>query len=117
LAAKKERRLNYVPFEGHQSRLGHYFRHLYQTVDFIHERKVEIDKYSYIKALRAQLTTHEQALLYINSLTLAGNNWWSKGYLIKYKMVKNIPPGFFNTETEFFPASSFPDKYFEHQED
>lgn len=117
LAAKDERKLNYIPFEGHQSRLGHYFRHLYQTVDFIHERKIDIDKYSYIKALRAQLTTHEQALLYINSLTPAGNTWWLKGYLIDYKMVKNIPPGFFNTETEFFPPSLFPDQYFEHQED
>ncbi|AEA42329.1 putative phage abortive infection protein [Fluviicola taffensis] len=117
LVAMKERKLQYTPFEGHQSRLGHYFRHLYQTVDFIHEKKIDIDKYSYVKALRAQLTTHEQALLYINSLTQLGNRWWTKDYLIKYKMIKNIPPGFFNPETEFFRESDFPEKYFEHQLD
>jgi hypothetical protein len=29
---QKERAFGYVPFEGHQSRLGHYYRHLYQMI-------------------------------------------------------------------------------------
>lgn len=117
LSAKNDRKFNYTPFEGHQSRLGHYFRHLYQTVDYIDRIDIEIDKYSYIKALRAQLTTHEQALLYINSLTPAGSKWWTKGFIEDYRLLKNIPPGFFNPVNEFFSESMFPDKYFEHQED
>ena len=33
--AKKERKLKYRPFGGHLSRLGHYYRHLFQTVSYV----------------------------------------------------------------------------------
>ncbi|HTM99757.1 MAG TPA: putative phage abortive infection protein [Pedobacter sp.] len=47
----------YFPFDGHNSRLGHYYRHLFQTAKFVIEQKDFDDKtkYSYIKTLRAQL--------------------------------------------------------------
>lgn len=55
---------NIVYFGGHQSRLGHYFRHLFQTVSFVDRTKflTNEQKYQYVKLLRAQLTTYEQAL-------------------------------------------------------
>ena len=66
----------YKLFEGHQSRLGHYFRHLYQTVKFVDEQASILlsykEKYSYIKVLRAQLSTQEQAFLFYNSLSDMG---------------------------------------------
>ena len=75
--ARDERKLGYVPFEGHQSRLGHYYRHLYQTVCYVDQQQIGIDKYENVKTIRAQLTTHEQALLLINSLTPVGTDWAS----------------------------------------
>ncbi|PTS95659.1 hypothetical protein DBR11_21000 [Pedobacter sp. HMWF019] len=64
-------------YGGHQFRLGHYYRHLYQTVKFV-DRNNELseqDKYSYVKILRGQLSTYEQALLFVNSLSALGLIW------------------------------------------
>lgn len=111
-----ERKFGYVPFEGHQSRLGHYYRHLYQMVRYVDEKKLCIDKYEYVKTIRAQLSTHEQALLLINSLTPMGRDWWCKSLLVKYRLVQNIPRDFFNRETELDLGSLFDKGYFEWEE-
>ncbi|WP_281299086.1 putative phage abortive infection protein [Flavobacterium limnophilum] len=113
---KENRNLKYVPFEGHQSRLGHYYRHLYQTVCYVDNQTSKIDKYEYVKTIRAQLTTHEQALLFINSLTPIGKVWWDKGLLLRYRFVQNIPYRFFDEETEIEMLKLFPEDYFEWQE-
>ncbi len=95
-------------YEGHQFRLGHYFRHLYQTVKFINqqERIDYYNKYEYIKTLRAQLSTYEQAVLFINSLSEIGKTWEMKpeinndlksyskfdfDLITKYNLIKNLP--------------------------
>ena len=39
---KRERGFPYIPFEGHQSRLGHYYRHLYQMVMYVHEASLPL---------------------------------------------------------------------------
>lgn len=85
--------LKYKPFNGHSSRLGHYYRHLFQTAKFVIEQSEDVitDKYEYIKTLRAQLTTHEQLLLYYNSLSVLGQPWHEKELLTEYRMIKNIP--------------------------
>jgi hypothetical protein len=114
-AAKKE--LGYLPCEGHQSRLGHYFRHLYQTVVYVDSHGSEFEPYEYVKTVRAQLSTHEQALLFLNSLTRIGSPWWSKGLIRKYSMIKNVPPQFFNPMTEVCLVSLFGSGYFEAYED
>ena len=111
--AKKERNLSYLPFEGHQSRLGHYYRHLYQTVCYVDKQKLNLDKYEYVKTIRAQLSTHEQALLLLNSLTPIGCNWWRKGLVVKYKLVKNLPCEFFDPESELNVSEIFDRDYFE----
>lgn len=111
--AINDRNLKFNPFEGHQSRLGHYYRHLYQTVCFVDKQTFSLDKYEYVKTIRAQLTNHEQALLLINSLTPLGNEWWEKKLLINYKFVKNIPYGFFDKENEIDLSVYFPNEYFE----
>lgn len=86
-------KLKYIPFSGHNSRLGHYFRHLYQTVKFIVEQDDNIikDKYAFIKIIRAQLSNYEQALLYYNSISLFGKPWLDEKYLTEWRMIKNIP--------------------------
>lgn len=113
---KEERKFNYTPFEGHQSRLGHYYRHLYQTVCYVDNQTSSINKYEYVKTLRAQLTTHEQALLFINCLTVIGEVWWDKKLLLNYRFVQNIPYQFFDKDTEIDIEIFFPQIYFEWQE-
>lgn len=100
---------NYTYFDGHQLRLGHYYRHLFQTVDYISTNKLlEFDeKMKYAKMLRAQLSTYEQALFFINSISPLGLNWWRKGYIGNYKIVKNIPSDFFS-DNEIDLKSYFP---------
>jgi hypothetical protein len=105
---KQKREKQYLPYDGHQSRLGHYFRHLFQAVKFINEQPeklVDFDrKYLYIKTLRAQLSTHEQAILFYNSLTDLGAPWElsdkiteeNKKLITKYNFIKNLPKNFTN---------------------
>lgn len=90
----KDEEGKYIKFNGNQSRLSHYFRHLFQTVKFVDNSKylTETEKYFYIKTLRAQLSTHEQLILFYNSLSILGNKWTKSPDLItKYKLIKNIP--------------------------
>jgi hypothetical protein len=112
---RAERHFPYKPFEGHQSRLGHYYRHLYQMVQYVDQRELKINKYSYVKTIRAQLSTHEQAMLLVNSRTPLGRKWWSERLIDRYKLVKNIPRDFFDKNTELDADSLFDSKYFEWQ--
>jgi hypothetical protein len=83
----------YLPFNGHTARLGHFYRHLFQTVKYIVEQDTNLfdfkEKYSYVKMLRAQLSNHEQLLLYYNSVAWFPNKW--KLYFTDYRLIKNIP--------------------------
>lgn len=113
-------RLPFRMFDGHQSILGHYFRHLYQTVCFVDRRShlTREEKYEYVRTIRAQLSTHEQALLLLNSLSKIGNRWRNNrgkecsDLVIKYKLVKNLPSFFFG-EHELSLSEMFPKGYFE----
>ena len=115
-SAGDEKKLAYVPFEGHQSRLGHYYRHLYQAVRYVDQQTIGIDKYQYVKTIRAQLSNHEQALLLLNSLTPIGRRWWEQGFMEKYRMVQNIPRDFFDPKTELDVSLLFKSGYFEWEE-
>ena len=104
---------NFIKFYGgHQYKIGHYFRHLFLTFTFINEQNFlsRKEKYFYAKLLRAQLSTSEQGLLFINSLSTLGLVWdinpkvkktnilWLDKILIKpkrlitkYNLIKNLP--------------------------
>jgi len=86
---------SYMPFNGHMSILGHYYRHLFQTVKFVVTQDKKIlnrsDKYQYLKTLRAQLSDHEQLLLYYNGLSTLGHDWINLKYFTNWKMIKNMP--------------------------
>jgi hypothetical protein len=111
---KRARKFGYVPFEGHQSRLGHYYRHLYQMVCFVDERGFKKEKrYEYVKTMRAQLSNHEQALLFVNTLSPIGKDWQEKELLLNYRFVQNIPNGFFDAVKEIDVSEYFPKGYFE----
>jgi hypothetical protein len=116
VAAK--RKFGYLPFEGHQSRLGHYYRHLYQMIRYVDDQPASlgINKYEYAKTIRAQLSTHEQALLLINSLSPIGQNWWMKNLIENTRLVQNIPREFFDTATELDFNEILKPGYFEWEE-
>ncbi|WP_160003630.1 putative phage abortive infection protein [Sphingobacterium lactis] len=93
-------------YGGHQYKLGHYFRHLFQTVKYIDEKTILKygEKYDYIKTLRAQLSTIEQYIVFFNSLSFMGRAWEfdnivdntsnkhrNKWLITKYNFLKNIP--------------------------
>jgi hypothetical protein len=59
LRVKSERNFAFVPFEGHQSRLGHYYRHLYRTVQYINANLGISAGMQYADLLRAKLSNHE----------------------------------------------------------
>jgi hypothetical protein len=113
-AKMKERNLGYMPFEGHQSRLGHYFRHLYEMVRYIDRNGGERSK-EFAGMLRAQLSNHEQALLCLNSLSTIGAAWKNEGLLVKYRMIKNLPENFFDPKVELDVAKIYPEIDFEYK--
>lgn len=64
-------------YGGHQFRLGHYFRHIYQIVCFVHynENLASTDKQNYIRILRGQLSDYEQKMFFYNSISQLGRVW------------------------------------------
>ena len=82
-------------FEGYDSNIGHYYRHLYQAVKYVDQIKYKFltaeQRYNYVRTLRAQLSNHEQLLLYYNTFYKFGCSWIKNGYLVKYKIIKNMP--------------------------
>lgn len=121
---RKVTRLDYRPFDGHQSRLGHYYRHLYQTVKYValHAPENTMAKQmqrpnvkrgrEYVDILRAQLSNHEQSLLCLNTISPLGNAWMKEGYIEDFELIKNIPLDFFS-ESELDLKSEFPKIQFE----
>jgi hypothetical protein len=104
--AEKERlkvdaRFSHTVLEGHQMYLATYFRHLYQTVRYINNPEHKVlsyeDRYEYMGTLRAQLSPHEQILLFYNSLSVLGEAWErrfkddvNKQLITKYNMIRNV---------------------------
>lgn len=86
---------NYKPFSGHSSRLGHYFRHLYLTVKSVANSDIITDydeRMKYLRILRAQLSNHEQILLFYNWLSDYGADWENQkhSFFTEYCMIHNL---------------------------
>jgi len=92
--------LDYSPFEGYVSQLAHTYRHLFQMVKYVvsNDDLTWKEKYGYIKLLRAQLSNHEQVMMFFNVIWLSNDTWWEDEidgkkhrYLLDYALLKNIP--------------------------
>jgi len=93
--------IKYKPFSGHENRLGHYYRHLYSTVDYVVEKETKSlisqeESREFLKLLRAQMSNDEQLMLYYNYRIGFGKNWDKLGnrgnkFLTKYRMLHNLP--------------------------
>lgn len=99
--------LYYLPFDGHVNKLSHFFRHLFQTANYIIEQNEKLlkesQKYEYIKTLRAQLSNYEQLLMYYNSIAWFDKEW--RVLFTKYRLIKNIPlplADFYKNPTELY---------------
>lgn len=92
---ERTKRFYFLPFNGHSDLLGHYYRHLFQTITFITEQDSNLltfeQKYPYVKMLRAQLTTFEQLLIYYNAQAWFETEWHE--FLTDYRLIKNLPIG------------------------
>ncbi len=91
----------YKYFGGHQYKLSHYFRHLYQTVKYIDKQDVLTyrEKCDYTAVIRAQLSTPEQMLFFINSVSSLGWEWEiehavtknvNRFLITKYNLIRNV---------------------------
>lgn len=117
---------NYFKFYGgHQFRLGHYFRNLYQIVSYINNsNQINYEqKYFMIKLLRGQLSSFEQSIIFLNSLSYMGRRWEIEDIhnpsekikvndqlITKYNLIKNIFNKSINEEidvTQFYPNVEF----------
>lgn len=83
--------------------LGHYYRHLYNMVNYIDKNGFTKDrkkKDEYVKLVRSQLSDYEEILLYYDSLTPLGREWNKPlkqtnidkmSLICKYRLLKNCP--------------------------
>lgn len=77
----------------HNYLFGHYFRNLYQIMKFIDSSK-SIDfaeKKKYMSILRAQLSTNETTVLYLNCLDHMVDDGKFRTLLITYQMLEHMP--------------------------
>ena len=87
---------NYKPFDGHQSRLGHYYRHLFSMVNHVVKQK-DIsyeERRDYLKILRSQFSIYELTLLFYNYFSGYGIGWENK-YGTKENEINNNGNSFF----------------------
>ncbi|MDP5291865.1 putative phage abortive infection protein [Oceanimonas sp. CHS3-5] len=79
----------------HNHILGHYFRNLYQALKVIHnydEEKLQPEeKRKYTSILRAQLSTKELALLFMNCIEGVADSGQFKNLLIEFQMLEHLP--------------------------
>jgi len=85
-------KLEYLPFDGHMTRLGQYFRNLFHILTYTYnDATLDDNGYELIKSLRSQLSNYEQILIYFNSLSLYGVPLHKDKLIEEYKLIKNIP--------------------------
>ncbi|MBQ4800895.1 putative phage abortive infection protein [Pseudoalteromonas sp. MMG006] len=79
----------------HNHILGHYFRNLYQAlkiIDGYEENKLTYEeKRKYSSILRAQLSTKELALLFVNCLESVSDSGQFKNLLVEFQMLEHLP--------------------------
>lgn len=75
-------------FEKHQADLGHYFRHLYHIIKYVHESDTQ-DKKRYVGFARATLSSYELALLFYNGLSDNASKKF-KPLIEDYALLKNM---------------------------
>lgn len=113
-------------YGGHQHRLGHYFRHLFQAFKFLSSQEflTPKEKYFYGKSIRSQFSTYEQFILFFNSLSSLGMKWEYTSdtkdiptnvdsddfkFITRYNLIKNLPGSQYYdfTYRKFYPKVEY----------
>lgn len=73
--------------------LGHYFRNMYQILKVLYdsEHLTEIDKITYSRIFRAQLSSYELIILMVNCLNKIVDNGEFRQLLIEYQILEHTP--------------------------
>lgn len=101
-------------FPGHQNRLSHYFRNLYNAYKFVEQSHLSPDeKNALAQVLRAKLSNYEQAILALNVISHLGRPWETSGLVLRHWPIKNIPEHFFSFDEHFLLKRRFPYVQFE----
>lgn len=85
---------------------GHYFRHLFLIVKYIVSKPEYFlsyeEKRSYLRILRASLSTYEQVFLYYNWLSGYGRQWESENnkFFTDYRMIHNVSSNLMHIDFE-----------------
>lgn len=80
----------YMAFYGlYGEQIGHYFRNIYQIINFIDKSEVGNKKF-YSNLLRAQMSSHELGLLFYNCLSDLGRERF-KPLIEKYSFFEHLP--------------------------
>lgn len=97
-------------YKDNQSDLGHYFRNLYQIVKFVKNSSIE-NKRLYTNLIRAQLSSHELALLFYNCLSDLGKEKF-KPLVEEFSLLKNMPDDVLieDSHMKFYDSRAFGDK-------
>lgn len=74
-------------WKDHQTKLGHYYRFLYNVIRFVAES--EYKDGLYIRLIRAQLSDQELLLLFYNATSNCGENF--KKYIEDFTLLNNMP--------------------------
>lgn len=118
-------------YGGHQHRLGHYFRHLFQSFKFISMQYYldDEEKYFFAKSIRTQFSTYEQFMIFFNSISSQGMRWEylyevpNSKYTLKeddfkfistYCLIKNLPGSQYY---DFSYRQFYPNVIFEYRDD
>ncbi|MFM5589266.1 putative phage abortive infection protein [Aeromonas rivipollensis] len=90
-ACEREIKIIYQKFMGEEyPTLGHYFRYLYQILKFVeHASLKDEDKIFYAGILRAQLSSHELLLVFVNCIGYQKSDKF-KRLIEKYSMLEHI---------------------------
>ena len=92
--ADLHRRYKFIQSE-HNHILGHYFRNLYQALKAVDNYPSEMlsseQKQKYAGILRAQLSSSELALLFLNCLDGMVDEGQFKNLLVRYRMLEHLP--------------------------
>lgn len=92
-------RMTFAKFlEKYEGELGHYFRNLHHTLKFLDESDID-DKETYIGIIKAQLSSHEQALILYYSLTILAYDFLM--LIKKYNLLQNLNPNTLILDTHF----------------
>lgn len=110
---------------GHQSKLGHYFRQNYMIIKAIDDFKsdqINYDKrWEYSKLLRSLYSNHEQIIFFLNSISLFGRDWElnkkndkNKQWITKYDLIRNIPK---NYRKRYYVSNIYPNVHYEFDDE